>query len=463
MFTERMIETMKRRLMTATLCALALLANGTGALFAQTRQKTQPAQPPQQDIVIERHGGVPGMPLPPPPHEGEFFRMQIAPGAPPAPGEAFSFSFMSSDMHFDSKVVKGAPYSAESVTESVQVLADGNRITHTSKASIYRDGEGRTRRDQTLNHIGPWATSDEPAQSIFINDPVAGAHYVLHPRTRTAQKISNIQIREIRTRAPEEGAQLRSDATRTQVFMRSGNGAMVMSHEGTQKTPNGAGLSGKTVKRVPPTYPPVAKAAGAEGPVSVQIVVNEAGTVESAKATSGHPLLQAAAVAAAKEWEFTPTKLSGNGVKVSGTISFVFTLPKQADASGAVTYVRTPATGSAHEGERVKPVKESLGKQMIEGVEAEGTRTTITFPAGMMGNERPINIVSERWYSPELQTVVLSKHSDPRFGETNYRLTNINRSEPARTLFEVPSDYTVKEGPQSFRRTLQRTHLPEQK
>ena len=126
---------------------------------------------------------MPGMP---PPHEGEFF-MQIAPGAPPTPGESFSFSFVSSDMHFDSKVVKGAPYSAESVTESVQLLADGNRITHSSKASLYRDGEGRVRRDQTLNHIGPWATSDEPAQSIFINDPVAGARYILNPRTRTAQ------------------------------------------------------------------------------------------------------------------------------------------------------------------------------------------------------------------------------------------------------------------------------------
>ncbi|HYP02228.1 MAG TPA: hypothetical protein VER76_18700, partial [Pyrinomonadaceae bacterium] len=50
-----------------------------------------------------------------------------------------------------------------------------------------------------------------------------------------------------------------------------------------------------------------------------------------------------------------------------------------------------------------------------------------------------------RWYSPELQTVVMTRHSDPRFGETSYRLTNINRGEPARTLFEVPSDYTVKE------------------
>ena len=57
-----------------------------------------------------------------------------------------------------------------------------------------------------------------------------------------------------------------------------------------------------------------------------------------------------------------------------------------------------------------------------------------------------IEIVSERWYSPELQLVVMTRHSDPRFGETTYKLTNINRTEPAKSLFEVPSDYTIKEG-----------------
>lgn len=455
---------MNRRLITAAGCALALLANGTGALFAQTQQRTQQAPPLQQEVFIERHGDMSRMPaMPPPPHDAEFFQVQIAPGAPPPPGESFSFSFLASDMHFDSKVVKGAPYSAESVNESVQILADGNRITHTSKASLYRDSEGRTRRDQTLNHIGPWATSDEPTQTIFINDPVAGANYVLNPRTRTAQKMSNVLKF---TRVPGEGEPPPPPppgaAPRTQVFMRSGNGALVMSQD-APKTINGGGLSGKAIKRVPPTYPPVAKAAGAEGPVSVQIVVSESGAVESAKATSGHPLLQPAAVDAARQWQFSPTKLSGNAVKVSGAISFVFTLPKEDEASGDVTFMRTPAPGHTPEGERVKPVRESLGKQTIEGVETEGTRTTITFPAGVMGNERPINIVSERWYSPELQTVVLSKNSDPRFGETTYRLTNINRSEPARTLFEVPTDYTVKERPKSLTRTINRMRTPEQK
>jgi hypothetical protein len=80
---------------------------------------------------------------------------------------------------------------------------------------------------------------------------------------------------------------------------------------------------------------------------------------------------------------------------------------------------------------------ESLGTQNIEGVAAEGTRTTVTIPAGEIGNEQPINIVTESWYSPELQVTVMRKHTDPRHGEMNYRLTNIKRSEPDRSLFEV--------------------------
>ena len=89
---------------------------------------------------------------------------------------------------------------------------------------------------------------------------------------------------------------------------------------------------------------------------------------------------------------------------------------------------------------------EQLGKMFIAGVQADGTRTTTTIPAGEIGNERPINIVDERWYSPDLQMTVSTKHSDPRSGETNFSLKNINRSSPPPYLFEVPSDYTVNAG-----------------
>ncbi len=86
---------------------------------------------------------------------------------------------------------------------------------------------------------------------------------------------------------------------------------------------------------------------------------------------------------------------------------------------------------------------ESLGTQMIEGVSAEGIRTTHTIPAGQIGNERPLEITSEVWTSPDLQMVILSKRNDPRFGETVYRLTDIKRAEPDPSLFQVPSGFSV--------------------
>jgi hypothetical protein len=88
----------------------------------------------------------------------------------------------------------------------------------------------------------------------------------------------------------------------------------------------------------------------------------------------------------------------------------------------------------------------SLGTQTINGVSAEGTRTTRTIPAGAIGNANPIVITNERWYSPELQTVVMSKRSDPFQGETTFQLTNIQRQEPEASLFQVPSDYAVEQG-----------------
>ena len=90
-----------------------------------------------------------------------------------------------------------------------------------------------------------------------------------------------------------------------------------------------------------------------------------------------------------------------------------------------------------------EPVVEQLGTTFIEGVAVEGVRTTMTISAGQIGNEQPITIVSERWMSPDLKVLVMSKQSDPRFGETTYRLTNLTRSEPSPQLFEVPADFKV--------------------
>jgi hypothetical protein len=84
-----------------------------------------------------------------------------------------------------------------------------------------------------------------------------------------------------------------------------------------------------------------------------------------------------------------------------------------------------------------------LGTQAIGGVTAEGTRYTRTIPAGQIGNVKPIVVVTERWYSADLQMVVMTKRSDPRSGETVFQMTGIARTEPAASLFQVPADYTV--------------------
>jgi hypothetical protein len=260
---------------------------------------------------------------------------------------------------FGGKVVKGAPYSAEAVTETVQTLADGNRIVNKMTTQIYRDSEGRTRREQTLKGLGVIGTGEEPLQTIFINDPVAGVTYALDSRTHTAHKSVPFRF-EWSTKPGAPGPE--GERFEFKVAPGAGAGNMIMT------------------------------------------------------APAGAPPQGGVRVAAAGAAEY--------GVRAEGVASYVF---------------KTRTGSSANE------VKEQLGKQLIEGIEAEGTRTTVTIPAGEIGNERPIEIVSERWYSPELQLVVMTRHSDPRSGETTYKLTNVSRTEPAKSLFEVPPGFTVKE------------------
>jgi hypothetical protein len=105
--------------------------------------------------------------------------------------------------------------------------------------------------------------------------------------------------------------------------------------------------------------------------------------------------------------------------------------------------------------------KETLGAQTINGVSADGTRITRTIAAGQIGNDKPLQVVFERWYSPDLQVVVKSTRTDPRFGTTTYTLSNITRTEPAATLFTVPADYTVQQGGPGGRRGSRRgMHQP---
>ena len=286
--------------------------------------------------------------------------MQGPEGVPPPGGDIF---FMDTEVNFGGKTVKGAPYSAQAVTETIQTLSDGNRIVNKLTSQLYRDSEGRTRREQRIKFHGEPGGDAEPLQSVFINDPVSGSSFVLDSKSRTAIKTGQFKIeRHVTGGGVPGGVGVESQRFEFKVEGGQGSGVLV-------KTPDG-----------PP--PP-----GLPGPGPGE----RAFTIESGMA-------------------------------------------------GGATYI------FRHGGPNENEVKEQLGKQVIEGVEAEGTRNTITIPAGEIGNDRPIEIVSESWYSPELQTVIMTRHSDPRSGETTYRLTNISRTEPAKTLFEVPTDYTVKEG-----------------
>lgn len=130
----------------------------------------------------------------------------------------------------------------------------------------------------------------------------------------------------------------------------------------------------------------------------------------------------------------------GRGGAVPATATPTWTTPP----AGTPPTIATVAPARIGEGDD-QPAKEELGQKSIEGVMAEGSRTTTTIAAGKIGNAQPIKIVSEQWFSPDLQVLIMTRHSDPRSGETVYRLTNIIRGEQDRSLFEVPADYTIQD------------------
>jgi hypothetical protein len=113
---------------------------------------------------------------------------------PPAPGGRFGRArFVGAEAFLGGKVVAGAPYSAQAVTEHTQTLPDGNAIHTTTTANVYRDSQGRTRREQEIGAIGPWAAQGTPRKVISISDPVAGFIHILNPDT---QKEVNPQFGE---------------------------------------------------------------------------------------------------------------------------------------------------------------------------------------------------------------------------------------------------------------------------
>jgi hypothetical protein len=223
----------------------------------------------------------------------------------------------------ESKDVKGAPYSAEIANDHSQILADGNRIVEHSTGRVYRDKDGRVRREEDRAGGG---------FNISIVDPVAGVSYSLDADQRVALK----------TPTPS-----------------------IMMKIAEMKAQTGGG--GRGVQR-----------GGGPGGATFEIA---AGRMEVRR-------------------------------------------------RGGMSEQRND---------------EQLASRTIEGVLAQGHRTTTTIPAGAIGNDLPIVITSEEWTSPELQVLLLTERKDPRSGDSSYRLININRAEPDPSLFQVPADYTVKE------------------
>lgn len=259
-----------------------------------------------------------------------------------------TFDLVTNGGAIDAKPVKGAPVAAEFSSESVQNLADGNRIVRRSTSQFYRDGEGRTRREQSSSQLGmmlPGNSSD--ARQISIYDPISSNSYTLNSLFRTAHRN---KIFSVTVNASDKPAKdLPSSKTGFQV--------------------NSYGTSGKLVL-----------------PAQVE---------EMMKSLASRPAME-------------------------------------------------------------KPREEQLGTRDIEGTEAEGKRTTTVLPAGYLGNERPIEIVRETWYSKELQMIVMTNTKNPMTGEQTYKLTKLQRAEQPRSLFEVPTDYKIVDGSQMFNHLFER-------
>ena len=133
---------------------------------------------------------------------------------------------------------------------------------------------------------------------------------------------------------------------------------------------------------------------------------------------------------------------SGTLLALSAGNTITFSTPV-AGSSVSVTLTVIPASDAGKPQPQL--ATEDLGTLKMEGVLVEGSRQTLTIPAGAQGNDRPITTVTDTWTSPELKIVMLSKVTDPRTGETTVQMTHLSRSEPTLTLFQPPPDYKIME------------------
>jgi hypothetical protein len=252
-------------------------------------------------------------------------------------------------------VVKGAPYAADEITESLQVLSDGTRISNQSQVTVYRDGEGRVRRES-------------PTQ-ITIWDPVANVSYTLDPKTMTGMK---------------------STMGRTSF-----------------------GVTNPTPQRL--------------------FYFSAAGT--TVEAATAETRAAAEKLATAAMLDKLKAEAQAKSILVNGAPATPQTADSMKETLNSIQQKLTHMAAASK--------SESLGQQIMQGLTVDGTRTTTTTETGAIGNDRPINVVSERWYSNELQTVVLTRRTDPRTGEETFRLTNVRSGEPGPHLFMVPPGYQL--------------------
>jgi len=131
----------------------------------------------------------------------------------------------------------------------------------------------------------------------------------------------------------------------------------------------------------------------------------------------------------------TATTVTANGFSVG---------PSAAPPLNMMFSVQSRAGSPPADKEEGTATTESLGTKTIEGLQVTGARNVNTIPAGSIGNDKDIVVTRETWYSPELKLVIQSTQNDPRFGETTYLLTNIQRNEPDETLFQIPAGYKVE-------------------
>jgi len=280
-------------------------------------------------------------------------------------------------------VVKGAPFSGVGTTEVVTTLADGNRITRTNTMRYFRDSLGRTRTEYSLGAIGPFV-SDQAPTIVTVVDPVAGRRYVLHADERRADVF----------KLPVQGA---AGTANTAIFV-TGSFTSV---PGSQA----AGFSS-------PTQPQVQPRSGLR--LSKPGTSPRAGTQMLGPGMNGNAAAPLAMAAESKH--AAPTAPAG---------------PEMGPGAVACRTPMKPGTA---------PV--ALGERRIEGLKVTGSRLELTIDAGAMGNEQPITVRTDQWFSPDLGVVVSSTHHDPTIGDTTYRLEQINRMEPDESLFVVPADYT---------------------